>query len=201
MFCQLTTLAVPAGNVAAALRALEPWVNTPDLLGCWTSILGAEPRIFVLSRAPDHTDHNLIKAQARQNTGLFEAAAQVHTLSVDIYATLPCLPDVTTGQFGRYYEIRSYELYPDEALKLALDGWSSVIHARLGLAPITAVMHSVTGLTPRLVHIYPYQSLAERREIRDKAIATGLWPPKGGAQRNQVMRTEIAIPAAFSPLN
>lgn len=201
MFYQLATLAVPAGHTADALRAIEPVVNTPDLLGCWTSILGAEPRIYVLSRVSSQADHTHIKADARQNTGLFSVADKVDTISLDTYTSLPCLPEITTGQFGRYYEIRTYELYPNGALNAALDGWSSVIQARLQFAPITAVMHSVNGLTPRLVHIYPYKSLAERREIRDKAIATGLWPPKGGARRNQVMRTEIAIPAAFSPLN
>lgn len=201
MFCQLTTLAVQAGQISAVLRAIEPLVRTPDLLGCWYSVLGDMPRIYVLTRTESQTDHASIEVQARNNTGLFAVATQVQTLSVDTYTTLPCLPDITPGQFGRYYEIRTYELYPNGALSAALEGWSAVIHARLGLAPITAVMHSVTGLTPRLVHIYPYQSLAERREIRDKAIATGLWPPKGGASRNQVMRTEIAMPAAFSPLN
>ncbi len=79
-------------------------------------------------------------------------------------------------------------------------GWADVIDVRLGIAPITTVMHSVDGHIPRLVHIYPYRDLAQRREIRDTAIATGKWPPKGGADRNQVMRTEIAVPAGFSPI-
>ena len=125
----------------------------------------------------------------------------VRTISFDIYATLPCLPDVATGAFGRVYEFRIYELQPHGALSAALAGWAEVIQTRLALAPITAVMHSVSGQVPRLVHIYPYRDLDHRLQIREQAIATGVWPPKGGSSRNQVMAAEMAVPAPFSPLH
>ena len=132
--------------------------------------------------------------------GAVAAGLLIESVSSDIYATLPCLPEVPTGKFGTIYEIRSYELHPGGALEAACRGWDEVIAVRLGLAPITAVMHSIGGVVPRLVHIYPYRSLAHRDEIRDAAVATGLWPPKGGSGRNRVMRCEIAVPAAFSPI-
>lgn len=200
MFCELITLSTRAGALRQTLTRLEPLVAGPALLGCWYTILGNVPRIFVLQQAQRAADLPALSQQARENLGIFQAGDLVGDISIDHYATLPCLPNITPGRFGAYYEIRSYELQPQHALQAALTGWASVIDTRLGLAPITTVMHSVNGLVPRLIHIYPYQSLAHRREIRDKAIASGQWPPKGGAQRNQVMRTEITVPASFSPL-
>jgi hypothetical protein len=200
VFCELTTLTAKAGDVKQVLACLESSVAGPRLLGCWHTVLGNQPRIFVLSRAERVADHEVLRAQAVGNLGLFGLDELITSISVDTYATLPCLPDIQTGAFGAFYEIRTYELQPTQALGLAHQGWADVIDVRLGLAPITTVMHSVDGLIPRLVHIYPYRDLAERQQIRDAAIATGFWPPKGGANRNQVMRTEIAVPASFSPI-
>ena len=45
------------------------------------------------------------------------------------------------------------------------------------------------------------QTLAHRLEIRELAVATRQWPPKGGASRNQVMASEMVVPASFSPLH
>lgn len=200
MFCELTTLSIKAGAVKQALARLESLVTGPRLLGCWHTVLGNEPRIFILNRGEPSSDNEGMRQKAVANLGLFELGDLASTICVDTYATLPCLPDIKTGAFGAFYEIRTYELQPAKALELAHKGWADVIDVRLGFAPITTVMHSVDGLIPRLVHIYPYRDLAQRQQIRDAAIATGFWPPKGGADRNQVMRTEIAVPASFSPL-
>ncbi len=200
MFCELITFTLPAAAVRPALARLETLAAGPRLLGCWHTVLGNEPRIFLLNRAERSADNEAARSDAVANAGLLELGDLATTICVDTYATLPCLPDIQTGAFGAFYEIRSYELQPARALELAHKGWADVIDVRLGIAPITTVMHSVGGQVPRLVHIYPYRDLAQRREIRDIAIATGKWPPKGGADRNQVMRTEIAVPAPFSPL-
>lgn len=200
MYCELTTLTTRAGALEQTLEALRAQVEGPRLLGCWYSVMGNEPRVFVLRRAERELDHEAAREQAVSDSGVFALGGLVRKIELDTYSTLPCLPDIQTGEFGPYYEIRSYELQPAEALAAAHRGWAAVIDVRLGVAPITTVMHSVSGHIPRLVHIYPYRSLAQRAEIRETAIATGHWPPKGGAARNQVMRTEIALAASFSPL-
>jgi len=200
VFCELITLTLPASAIQSALARLEPLVCGPRLLGCWYSVLGNEPRIFILNKSGSASDNEQVRGQAIANQGVFALGDLATGICVDTYSTLPCLPDIQTGSFGALYEIRSYELQPARALELAHKGWADVIDVRLGIAPITTVMHSADGQIPRLVHIYPYRDLAQRREIRDTAIATGYWPPKGGADRNQVMRTEIAVPASFSPI-
>lgn len=201
MFCELITLEPAPGQWRQTLDRLEPLVTGPSLLGCWTTVLGHAPRIFVLRKAAPQTGHDAMRAEAIANTGLMALAGGLRSIAFDTYATLPCLPDIVTGAFGELYEFRLYRLQPQGALQAALKGWADVIQTRLALAPISAVMHSVSGNVPRLVHIYPYRDMAHRLEIREQAIATGVWPPKGGSSRNQVMAAEMAIPAPFSPLH
>jgi NIPSNAP len=201
MYCELITLTPRAGMLHEGIRRLESLVAGPELLGCFHTILGNHPRIFVLRRSPAQTEHEVLRAQSVQNTGVMALADLMKSVSFDIYHTLPCLPGIPTGRFGSLYEFRIYELQPMAALEAAHKGWADVIQVRLDLAPITAVMHSVTGQIPRLVHIYPYRDMQERLDIRERAIATGLWPPKGGSSRNQVMAAEMTVPAPYSPLN
>lgn len=200
MFVEWITYALRPGASEPALAALAETADE-TLLGCWLSVLGGEPRIHALHRANSISDHETARKAAMDNSGPLAIGNLCASISRDIFATLPCLPEIATGAFGSIYEIRSYELQAAEALALAREGWANVIDVRLAIAPITTVMHSVGGLVPRLVHIYPYRDLAHRAELRDRAIATGKWPPRGGADRNRVMATEIAVPAPFSPLH
>lgn len=200
MFVEWITYSLRPGASEAALAGLEAAAGE-TLLGCWLSVLGGEPRIHALHRAGQSSDHEAARRAAMDNAGPLAIGHLCAGVSRDIFATLPCLPQIVPGAFGSIYEIRSYDLQAAEALALAREGWANVIDVRLAIAPITAVMHSVGGLVPRLVHIYPYRDLAHRAELRDLAIATGKWPPRGGADRNRVMATEIAVPARFSPLH
>lgn len=201
MFCQLLTLVPVPGRLPDLLRRLEAVVAGPSLLGCWTTVLGHAPRVFVLRSTPSRSDHAASRDAARADEGLFALADATRSISIDTYATLPCLPEVAPAAHGAIYEFRIYQLQPQGALQAALEGWAKVIQTRLALAPIAAVMHSVDGAVPRLVHIYPYRDLQHRLEVREQAIATGVWPPKGGSSRNLVMAAEIAVPALFSPLH
>lgn len=201
MYCELVTIEPAPGQLSGLLEQLQPLVEGPALLGCWTSLLGNAPRIFVLRRTNAEVNHDAMRRAAIANEGLLSLAACARSISFDTFATLPCLPDVVPGAYGALYEFRIYRLQPHGALQAALKGWADVIQARLALAPISAVMHSVSGEVPRLVHIYPYRDMQHRIDIREQAIATGVWPPKGGSARNQVMAAEIAVPAPFSPLH
>ena len=68
------------------------------------------------------------------------------------------------------------------------------------LSPILAAMYSVTGEVTRFLHIWPYPDLDVRAQTRKTAIETGVWPPPGGPDHLLTMRTDIYLPASFSPI-
>lgn len=149
------------------------------LSGAWATIMGGPYRYLVL--------HETSTAMPQADT------------AVD-FELLPDLAGLSHAQRidAPLFEIRSYVLQSHEALLAARVGWRDNLPHRLSIKPITGVFSS-TGVDPiQLLHIYPYESLAERAEIRRQAIATGHWPPAGGSGRNRRMHAELAVPLALS---
>ncbi len=180
MHCELITLVPRSGQLHGAMARLEAAVAGPALLGCWHTVLGHAPRIFVLRRAEPQVRLDGMREAVIGNQGVLSLADAMQSISIDTYATFPCLPDVTTGAFGAIYEFRIYQLQPMGALKAALAGWHKVIQTRLDIAPITTVMHSTSGAVPRLVHVYPYRDLAHRLQIRERLLPPACGRPRAG---------------------
>ena len=51
-----------------------------------------------------------------------------------------------------------------------------------------------------MLHVCPFADLGERTRIRGEAVATGIWPPKGGGPDWLTVMQAICVPAKFSPL-
>ena len=197
MLIDWTCYRLQAGQAPKVLELLALAKPETGLYACWHSVIGADQRIYLMTEARDQQGKAL-REDLLASAGIFAPAPYCEDISTSCFHTLDALPQVTDGALGSVYEIRSYELQPSQALALAEKGWADVLEVRLSIRPITTVMHSVNGLAPRLIHIYPYNSLDERIAVRNQAIASGKWPPKGGAGRNRLMASELAVPASFS---
>lgn len=95
------------------------------------------------------------------------------------------------------YEFRTYTLHP-RTMPDFLKGFGAALPRRLELSPMAAFWHTEIGPLNQVVHVWPYNDIAERTRIRAAAIATGHWPPKTGAFIAD-MKTEIFEPLPFSP--
>jgi hypothetical protein len=111
----------------------------------------------------------------------------------------PCNPPIKPGQYGPIFEVRTYRFKPN-GLAPTLKAWDDAVPGRQKLSPILAAMFSVSGVTTRFIHIWPYPSLEVRAATRKTAIETGVWPPKGGPDHLLTMRNDIYLPAPFSPI-
>lgn len=60
-------------------------------------------------------------------------------------------------------------------------------------------MYALDG-PARIVHIWPFDSLDQRVEVRRDLVATHRWPPPGGPEHIIEADSIMAWPAAFSPL-
>ena len=111
-----------------------------------------------------------------------------------------------TGKMGPFFEVRTYHFAGGE-LPTIKKNWESAIDVRLQFGPVFAVWHTEIGKVNTFQHIWPYESLNQRQEIRKKAQATGNWPAgkkaekEGGRDYNLVMQeNKIVMPAPFSPV-
>ena len=124
----------------------------------------------------------------------------------DIMIPFAISPELKPGKMGPYFEMRTYT-YANGELPLIMKLWESSLPERLKFGPICAAWYSELGGLNKFVHIWPYQTLNQRNEIRDKAKDSGAWPTsakamkEGGRGYNLLAQeNKILIPSAFSPL-
>ena len=110
------------------------------------------------------------------------------------------------SKLGPIFEMRTYTFCAGE-LPVIMDTWRKAIDVRLKFGPLVAAWYSELGALNKFIHIWPYASLNERMEIREKAHATGNWPAgrkavkEGGRDYElEMQENKILMPSGFSPL-
>ncbi len=124
----------------------------------------------------------------------------------DIMIPFAISPPLKPGKMGPYFEMRTYTYAPGQ-LPVIIKCWENAIDVRLQFGPVCALWYSELGALSKFVHIWPYQTLDQRNATRDKARATGQWPPsvkaeKEGGKGYELLAQEnkILMPSSFSPL-
>jgi hypothetical protein len=125
---------------------------------------------------------------------------------VDIMIPFDVSPELKPGKMGPYFEMRTYAFAGGELPRIkAL--WAEALPARLQFGPLCAVWATEIGAVNKFCHIWPYPTLNARNEIRDKAQATGAWPPSAVAKKKGIpsyalirQENKIVMPSSFSPL-
>lgn len=155
---------------------------------------------ILLLRGYDDADTLAAERDAVLRGGdLYGLGDLVVAVEADTWVPFPFTAPVAPGEVGPIFEVRTYLLRPG-GLPATIEGWEKALPARLALSPLVTAMYSVSGAMPRFCHVWPYRSLEERQRIRARAVETGVWPPPGGAGRLLAQKTEIFLPARFSPL-
>lgn len=95
------------------------------------------------------------------------------------------------------YEMRTYTLKPGSVAQWEAN-FSAGLPSRTKYSELGGLWHTEIGPLNQVVHIWPYDDLQQRTEIRAKASQEPDWPPKGGELLLN-MESEIFIPAPFSP--
>ncbi len=81
-----------------------------------------------------------------------------------------------------------------------LAGWEKAIKPAAEYTSHLAIsMYALDG-PPRITHIWGFESLQQRAELRAKFYAAGLWPPQGGPEQIAEATSTIALPMEPSPL-
>jgi len=95
------------------------------------------------------------------------------------------------------YEIRTYTLKPGSVNEFE-NRFEASLAKRLEYSELAAFWHTEIGPLNQVIHVWPYQDLHHRDEIRAKVSKEPNWPPKT-ADLILSMNSEIFSPAPFSP--
>jgi hypothetical protein len=202
MLYEFATLSFHPLNARKATAGAEAYVTGTEargqLLGCWTTDIGALGRLFVLRGFADATELAAERKRALFSANPFGAAEVLTGLEMDSYAPFPYLPPVKPGNYGKVYEFRTYHLKPG-GLPPTMAAWEAALPGRTKLSPLLINMYALDG-APRITHIWPYASLDARAAIRADSVAQGVWPPKNVQQHLFALTSTIGHPTAASPL-
>lgn len=95
------------------------------------------------------------------------------------------------------YEIRTYQLKPG-SLGEVEKRFGDAYQYRRKYSPLAAFLHTEIGPLNQIVHIWPYEDMAERARVRAESAKDPNWPPK--IQEFILhMQSEYLVPFSFIP--
>jgi hypothetical protein len=94
-------------------------------------------------------------------------------------------------------EMRTYNVVPGQLQSLE-ERLAEALPARAQLSPMAGFFRTEIGTLNQAIHLWPYESFAERSRIQGEAMKLPTWPPKIAAMVGE-LQSEIYAPAPFSP--
>ncbi|MFT3975360.1 MAG: NIPSNAP family protein [Amaricoccus sp.] len=200
---EIATLKTVIFGAGKAAPAIEAWVTAPEargaLLGAFGSDIGALNEVYVLRGFDSLDDLAAERDRALRSENPFGCLEHLVGLTFDTYKPFDFLPPVVPGNFGPFYELRTYRAKLN-GLMPTMGKWEAAVPKRSDYSPLTIAMYALDG-PPRLTQLWPYPSLEARAKARGQSVADGAWPPKGGPDwLSPDMTSAILMPLAFSPL-
>ncbi|NOT57235.1 MAG: NIPSNAP family protein [Deltaproteobacteria bacterium] len=95
------------------------------------------------------------------------------------------------------YEVRTYRLKPGSIPEVE-KRFAEALPYREKYSKLGALWHTELGPLNQIVHVWPYESLDQRTELRGQAMKDPHWPPKVG-EFIETMESEIFLPTSFMP--
>jgi hypothetical protein len=174
--------------------------NFSPLTAFWHTEIGPLNEIIHVWGYKDQAERTKIRAEAGKpgvwppNTSEF-----IVNMKSEIVHPFPFVPELKPGKMGPIFEMRYYTIKPG-TLPDIIKRWEGKIEERTKFSPLALAGHVEHGQANSYLHIWPYESLNHRAEIREKARAAGAWPPPGGGDMLLTQENKIMLPAAFSPV-
>jgi hypothetical protein len=184
-------------------EAYEKRKQLSELFAFWYTEIGPLNQIVHVWPYKDLAERTRIRAEAVKSGNWPPKTAEfITTMRTDIFMPMVEVPPMK-GKVGPLFEMRTYTYAANHLSKITAS-WEKALPARQKISPILALWYSDVGALNTFVHIWPYASLNDRMSIRQKAVDSGVWPPKVGegdaAYTLLTQETKILLAAPFSPL-
>lgn len=179
MIHEYVHLAIPARHFITSSERLARYAEREaaggKLLGLWSADIGQLNRIVMMRAFDDDADFLAERRSLAVSSDPFGCGEVLMGYSADAYVPFLWLDPVPHGDFGPFYEIRTYGARLG-GMPTLIEAWKKKLPTRADFSPCLAAGVSLDG-EPRFSHLWPYRSLDDRDRIRSRAAATGMWPP------------------------
>jgi hypothetical protein len=180
-------------------EGLAAEVKQGKLLGCFLCEFGVLNRAFIFSRYESIEALYDDRARSSGNSP-FGVGEYLNAVDRNAYRPLSFMSDIEIGEYGPFYEIRTYEIARG-GLAETETAWGKVVEQRQEISKLLMVMASIDALPQRMLHIWPYKALNDRTSARAEASRCGIWPPPGGSNHLLSLKSEVFAATKFSPLS
>ena len=211
MIQEIRTYRIAPGSLAEVEKrfgeAYEKRKKYSELTAFWHTEIGPLNEIIHVWGYRDLAERARIRAEAVKD-GVWPPKTAEFIVRQESQIMIPFsfMKPIVPAKVGPYFEIRTYTFAGGE-LPHIQKLWKNAIDVRLEFGPNVAVWHAEIGKVNTFQHIWPYNSLDQREQIRKKAHDTGLWPAGAKAKKegdrdyNLISQeNKIVMPSAFSPL-
>jgi len=203
VFYDLAILTIKPNQLGPVMGALpdSAAASVPNgrLLGCFNCDIGALNRVAVLSVYEELAALEADRVAYLSTPDPYGCSANLSAIDRGAFKPLSFAKDITVGEHGPFYEIRTYEVAAG-GIPETEAAWAKVMDERNEISPLLAIMASVATHPTRMVHIWPYKTLDDRAKARAEASRRKIWPPPGGSNHLLSLRSDIFVPLPFSPL-
>lgn len=178
---------------------LEGRQKFSKLAACWQTEIGPLNQVTHVWGYENAGARDKIRTEAAK-AGVWppKVGEYIHDMRSEIFVPLPFSPPLEPSNHGPIFEMRTYIMQYGAQAEMA-KRWEENLANRLKLSPLIGVFTSDHGTLNQWVHIWAYNSLEHRAQIRAKAQKEGIWPPPGPSPL-VTQETKIMLPAPFSPI-
>ncbi|SEQ27372.1 NIPSNAP protein [Faunimonas pinastri] len=204
MLYDLTVLALLPNTLGAVLPILpstfENFSSTGTPLGCFSCEFGVLNRFAFLTAYEDEDKLAAERARLMKTEDPYGIGAHLGAVHSTAFKPLPFMDEpIVPGEYGPFYEIRTYSIAPG-GLPETAEAWSKVVERRQEMSRLLTVMGSVEEGPLQMVHVWPYKTIEDRMKARAQAGKEGIWPPPGGSAHLTALQSELFVATAFSKL-
>lgn len=203
MFYDLTVLSLLPNRLGAVLPKLPATYETLAPKGRPIGAFACE--FGVLNRFAFLAAYESLGALAADRAAKMEASdpygigEHLGTVQSTAFKPLFFMEPIVAGEYGPFYEIRTYSLAPN-GLQETAEAWSKVVPRRNEMSKLLMVMGSVEEGPQKMVHVWPYRTIEDRMKARAQAGKEGIWPPPGGSGQLTNLQSELFVATGFSHL-
>ncbi len=94
------------------------------------------------------------------------------------------------------YEFRTYDLKPRSVPEFEKRAAEKMEEGRQDYSQLFGFWYTEAGPLNQVVHVWPYEDLNQRRDVRAQVVEEGVWPPNT-SEFVINMQSEIFLPAPF----